>query len=182
MFTVGCADLLLALTLSSSANSEPPGKADRLPPQVTRLLNGDQKLPRAAQAAQLLRSGAVRALQTRHGGPRQGAHPWKMSSAEDLAQTHGHLSHAFLICSRVTYCYSRCSSVTSLLLRFYPHNIILVLFTAEHKGWRGGAGLLGEEVNRGILGKRLQFKANGFSADSAAQSLRFSIVIIVVAV
>lgn len=42
-----------------AAGSPPPGKADRLPPQVTGLLDGNQKLPRPSQAAHLLHPGAV---------------------------------------------------------------------------------------------------------------------------
>lgn len=62
------------------AGSQPPGKAHRLPPQVTGLLNGDQKLPRPSQAAHLLHLGAVWTIQLHHGCPLQGAHRGEMSS------------------------------------------------------------------------------------------------------
>lgn len=54
------------------AGSQPPGKADRLPPQVAGLLDGDQKLPRPPPDPRLLRPGAVRALQLHHGRPVRG--------------------------------------------------------------------------------------------------------------
>ena len=62
------------------AGSPPPGKADRLPPQVTGLLDGNQKLPRPSQAAHLLHPGAVWAIQPHHGRRLQVAHRGEMSS------------------------------------------------------------------------------------------------------
>lgn len=133
----------LSLSLSVSANSQPSGKAHRLPPQVTGLFDGDQKLPRPSQGSVLLHSGAVWALQPHHGRPWQGAHGGEMSSqrrpgsslvsqARPWAEIRGLLlTHAFLINPGVTqfllllFCYSLCC------YRFYLDNYYVVLISSK---------------------------------------------------
>jgi len=87
------------------AGSQPPGTLDRLPPQVTGLLHGDQKLPRPPQAAHLLHPGAEWALQPRHGRHGPSGHRGEMSAGgpgrtppSPQAHIHGPLlTHAFLL-------------------------------------------------------------------------------------
>lgn len=100
---------LIVYNLSLCAGSQPPGKTDWLPPQVTGLLYWDQKLPWPSQVTQLLHPGAVWTIQLHHGRPLQGDKRgemslgvgWPDSSPLSYMPSDGHihgplLTHAFL--------------------------------------------------------------------------------------